>query len=107
MFAYLRKKIQTTTYTNAITTHALRSAYIPIVAESGRQALQAALATLRSEQPRAPWIVRIKTPRILKQYGCRKPTRNSSRTAQILKLLVLLSPSGSIRTDPWNFNDLL
>ena len=53
------------TYTNAITAHVMQSAKIPIVAENDRQALRAALATLRYGFPQAPLIVRIKNTKEL------------------------------------------
>lgn len=54
-----------TMYTNAITAHALRSAAIPIVAENDRQALQAAIATLRHGTQEEPRIVRIRNTKEL------------------------------------------
>ena len=56
---------QTITYTNAITSHALLSAKIPIVAENDQQALKAALVTLKHGTQSDPLIVRIKNTKEL------------------------------------------
>lgn len=48
-----------TTYTNAITAHSLLSPKIPVITECDRDALVAALRTLRGGVPAAPRIVRI------------------------------------------------
>lgn len=56
---------QTITYTNAITSHALLSAKIPIVAENDQQALRAALVTLKHGTQDNPLIVRIKNTKEL------------------------------------------
>lgn len=47
------------TYTNAITAHSLLSPKIPVITENDRDALGAALRTLRGGVPEAPLIVRI------------------------------------------------
>ncbi len=76
-----------TMYTNAITAHALRSAAIPIVAENDRQALQAALATLRHGTQEEPRIVRIKNTKELETIWVSETCRDFIDTRDNLQII--------------------